>query len=134
MSFELSNSLVSAGGAQLNARLEAARGQRVQAMVENAAKELQNAAAKAEQGAAASPARAQKMAQLEKVAKDFESVMLAYMLKTMRETVPQSDFLGGSREREIYTAMHDEELAKKLSQAGGIGLSKLLVAQLKNGL
>jgi flagellar protein FlgJ len=55
-------------------------------------------------------------------------------LKTMRDTVPKGGLLNSSPEQELFTSMHDEELAKSLSQAGGIGLGKLMVEQLKRTL
>jgi flagellar protein FlgJ len=71
---------------------------------------------------------------LVKVSRDFESIFLGYMLKTMRDTVPKGGLLDSSNEQEIFTSMHDEELAKSLSQAGGIGLGRMMVEQLKKSI
>ncbi len=66
---------------------------------------------------------------LKEVCQEFESFFIYYMLKTMRQTVPKSDLLGGGMAKEIYTSMLDEQLAQKVAKAGGIGLAKILLRQ-----
>lgn len=127
---EISNGMMSVTTAQLQARFEAAQSSRALASAETAAKKAEHAVTHA-----GTPAQKDEaMARLTKVSRDFESIFLAYLLKTMRDTVPKSDFLGHSRESEIFGSMRDEELAKNLAQSGGIGLSRLLVEQLKKTL
>lgn len=67
--------------------------------------------------------------ELRKVAQEFESVFLEQLLKTMRKTIPKSEFLSGGQSEEIYTYMLDQELSKKLSQRG-IGIADMLYRQL----
>ena len=70
------------------------------------------------------------IAQLQKVSRDFESIFLSYMLKQMRRTVPESTLIEKSVAKDIFYEMHDEEIAKELAKAGGIGLGAILYKQL----
>lgn len=66
---------------------------------------------------------------LAKTAREFESVFLNMMLGAMRQTVPDSDLMGGSATR-MYRQMHDAEMAKVLAGTGdGFGIAKLLESQ-----
>ncbi|MDU2063686.1 MAG: rod-binding protein [Sporomusaceae bacterium] len=67
---------------------------------------------------------------LKKVCQDMESVFINMMLSTMRSTVPKDSLLGDSNEDDILKSMLDSEMAKNLSQAGGIGLSDVIYKQL----
>lgn len=113
-----------------SARLEAAQTARAEAQVKQAAASLTAAGAKGA-GAARDP---KELAQLRKVSQDFESLFLAYMMKTMKAAIPKSDFLGQSTGEQVFTEMKDEELAKGMAQAGGIGLARLLEQQLGQSL
>jgi flagellar protein FlgJ len=78
-------------------------------------------------------------AQLEKVCKEFESLFLNQLLTSMRKTIPKTDLMAdeeggssqGSREREMYDSMMDQEMAKAWSQSDGIGMANVLYQQLK---
>ncbi len=107
------------------ARLEAAQQARVEGEVERAAASLKGAS----QGR-----DPKELAQLRKVSQDFESLFLAYMMKTMKQAIPKSEFLGDSQAEKIFTEMKDEELAKGMAKAGGIGLARLLEQQLTQSL
>jgi flagellar protein FlgJ len=61
---------------------------------------------------------------------EMESLFLTHLLKEMRATVDKSGFISGGRGEEIFTSLLDVELSKKMSAAGGIGLSSLLLEQL----
>jgi peptidoglycan hydrolase FlgJ len=74
------------------------------------------------------------IAQLRKVSQDFESVFLSYMMKVGRDTTSNGTFWGHSQGEEIFTEMRDDELAKHMARAGGIGLANLLVEQLTRTL
>ena len=66
---------------------------------------------------------------LARTAREFEGVFLNMMLGAMRQTVPESDLMGGSATR-MYQQMHDAEMAKVLSGTGeGFGIAKLLESQ-----
>ena len=48
----------------------------------------------------------------------------------MRASVEKSGFIDGGQAEEIFTSLLDVEISKKMSTAGGIGLSDLLLEQL----
>jgi len=68
-------------------------------------------------------------ASIEQVAKQFESVFIQMMLKSMRATVPK-DGLFSSHQMETYTNMADQQIALSLSQRGGLGLAEMIKRQL----
>ena len=57
----------------------------------------------------------------------FESYFVSYMLKVMRETVPQGE-LTANKMGEMYHSFYDEEIGKRIAQAGGFGLSDYVLA------
>ena len=60
-------------------------------------------------------------AQAEKVAKDFESVLLARLLEEMDKTIPRSGLLeGGSTEQ--VRSMYWSLMAREMARQGGLGL------------
>ena len=61
---------------------------------------------------------------------EMESLFLSHLLKEMRATVEKSGFSSGGQAEEIFTSLLDVELSKKMSAAGGIGLSAILLEQL----
>jgi flagellar protein FlgJ len=67
---------------------------------------------------------------LQAACRDMESLFLTYLLKEMRATVNKSGFISGGKAEEIFTSLLDVELSKKMSSAGGIGLSPVLLKQL----
>lgn len=109
-----------------SARLEAAQSAREQAEVESAAGALK--------GGAEGKGNPADVAKVREVSQQFESLFLGYMMKTMRTAGPQSGFLGDSQGEKIFTEMKDEEMAKGMAKAGGIGLAKLLEQQLLQSL
>ena len=95
------------------------------------ATELQNNIAAAGQTAtqAAQKAADPKAAKLLKACKDFESVFVSYLLKTMRSEEAEEDGdsfwpkgLGGSMFQDLY----DTEMSKTVSSGPGIGLGAML--------
>ncbi|KXW58370.1 rod-binding protein [Ferrovum myxofaciens] len=67
---------------------------------------------------------------LPQVAKQFETVFMNMMMKSMRATVPQ-DSLGDSQQTKMFTEMLDKQLAQNASKGhGGLGLADLIVKQL----
>ncbi len=67
---------------------------------------------------------------LQDACREMESLFLSYLLKEMRATVDKSGFISGGKAEEIFTSMLDVELSKRMSNAGGIGLSSILLRQL----
>ncbi|WP_297448371.1 rod-binding protein [Ferrovum sp.] len=66
---------------------------------------------------------------LPQVAKQFETVFMNMMMKSMRATVPQ-DSLGDSQQTKMFTEMLDKQLAQNASKSHGLGLADLIVKQL----
>lgn len=72
------------------------------------------------------------MDKIKETSEEFESFLLYYVLKTMRDSVPKSDFFHSNAE-DIFTSMMDQEIAKNSSQKdGGLGLAQIMQQQLTN--
>lgn len=65
---------------------------------------------------------------LKAAAKQFESVFLNMMLKSMREATPQ-DGVFDSEQTKMFTSMLDQQLAQSMA-ARGVGLADIMVKQL----
>jgi flagellar protein FlgJ len=65
-----------------------------------------------------------------KVAKEFETMFVGMMLKSMRETVGKDKLTNGGHGEEVYRSMLDQEYAKSLTEHGGVGLTAMLERQL----
>ncbi|WP_213974683.1 rod-binding protein [Tepidanaerobacter acetatoxydans] len=68
--------------------------------------------------------------ELKEVCQQFESIFLNYMLKSMRDTIPDGGMFEKGVTFDIIQSMHDEALAEEISQNGGIGLAQQLYEQL----
>jgi Rod binding domain-containing protein len=75
----------------------------------------------------------QKEKKLREACEGFESVFIQKMWQEMRKTVPQGNLLHG-REEKFWQDMYDQELAKKMTSAGGIGLADMMYRQLSQNL
>jgi flagellar protein FlgJ len=69
----------------------------------------------------------QEQARALEAAKQFESLLLHSMLKSMRKTILQE---GTSNQRAIYDDMLDQQMAEVLVDAGGLGVAEQLMSQL----
>jgi len=69
-------------------------------------------------------------ARLEGAAREFEAIMMELMVKSMRANVPASPIFGRDTGREIFNEMLDSQYARMMVDRGGIGLARLMVAQL----
>ena len=68
---------------------------------------------------------------LRRVTQEFEAFFTHYLLKTMRETVPEGGLtkdglLSGDNGKEIYTDLFDMEIARKLARSSRGSLSDIL--------
>ena len=79
-------------------------------------------------------AKTDKNAALEKVAKQFESMLVRMMMKSMRDA--NAVFMKGnmlsSPATNMYQQMYDDQLAVSLSEGPGMGLGELMVKQLQS--
>jgi Rod binding domain-containing protein len=76
------------------------------------------------------PQKESKSEKIQKACRDFESLFIHYMMKEMRQTVPQNEMFGGGKAESLYTSMLDSEVAKTISNQRGIGLAPILYQQL----
>ena len=63
--------------------------------------------------------------EIRKVAREFESVFLHLLLKSMRATVREGKLLGGGRGGALFSDLFDQGVAR--SAGGGLGLADMLV-------
>jgi peptidoglycan hydrolase FlgJ len=68
---------------------------------------------------------------LENASQQFESLLLNFMIREMRATVPESVLFPPSMAQEIFTGMMDEQIAGEMAKNGGIGISRMIFNQLK---
>ena len=72
---------------------------------------------------------------LKKTCADFESILVYYMFKAMRQSIPKSGYLNESPGKDTYNMMLDQKIAEELANKGkGAGLQDTLFKQLKNRL
>ncbi|MDD4570083.1 MAG: rod-binding protein [Tepidanaerobacteraceae bacterium] len=68
--------------------------------------------------------------ELKSACQQFESIFLNYMLKSMRDTIPDGGLFEKGVTFDIVQSMHDQALAEEISSSGGIGLAQQLYEQL----
>ena len=62
---------------------------------------------------------------MEKVCKEFETLFVHQLLKTMTESVPKGSLEEGPEE-DIYKDMFNQELAKSIGQSGALGIADII--------
>ena len=73
-------------------------------------------------------------AKLREAANDFEAIFIQQMLKTMRKTSLESDFIKKSEGEKIFRSMLDEHYAILSAKSGRLGLGEMIYQQLKSNL
>jgi len=73
--------------------------------------------------------KGEKQQALEEVARQFETVFLKMMLKSMRDTVPDSELIDGEKTK-FYESMYDDQISLDLSKRGNLGLADMIVQQM----
>lgn len=68
--------------------------------------------------------------EVKKVAREFEAMFVAMMLKSMRETVGKDSLTGGGRGEETFRSLLDQEYANAAVKGGGIGLAGTIEREL----
>ncbi|MBN2420153.1 MAG: peptidoglycan DD-metalloendopeptidase family protein [Deltaproteobacteria bacterium] len=68
---------------------------------------------------------------LKEACKQFESVFVYEMLKSMRNSIPKTDLFSGGQAEEIYQSMLDQELSKNMAGQGSNSIANILYQQLK---
>ena len=67
---------------------------------------------------------------LKSSAQEFEALFLGYMLNVMRSTIEESGLTEKGLGQSTYTEMFDQEVARRLSKRGALGISDLLIRNL----
>ncbi|MGD9366633.1 MAG: rod-binding protein [Desulfobacteraceae bacterium] len=75
-------------------------------------------------------AKNDKAEQLKNACSEFESLFVNYMMQQMRQTVPENGLFSKSQAEKIYTGMMDGEIARSVSHGRGLGLAKIMCAQM----
>ncbi|GAU75686.1 rod-binding protein [Fusibacter sp. 3D3] len=64
---------------------------------------------------------------IREAAEQFESFFVNMLFKEMRKTVQEGGLTEKSNARETFEGLLDEEMSKKITEAGGIGLADMMV-------
>jgi flagellar protein FlgJ len=71
--------------------------------------------------------------QPEKVAQQFEALLLKQMIDSMWKTVPKEGLLSGSHEESLYRDMWNEAVATSISEGRGIGVRDVILRDINKG-
>lgn len=61
-----------------------------------------------------------------KIARDFETLFVGMMVKSMRDTVGKDKLTGGGHGEDVYRSLLDQEYAAAMVKRGGVGLAPLI--------
>ncbi len=67
----------------------------------------------------------------EKVAEQFESMLVKQMMDSMWSTVPKEGLVSGSHEESMYRDMLNEALANSISEGRGIGVKEVILKDIQ---
>ena len=67
---------------------------------------------------------------LKKVSDEYEKYFLKEMIKSMRSTVQESEFLKANHAEKIFQEQLDDQYSAEWNQKGGFGLSEMIFKQL----
>lgn len=62
--------------------------------------------------------------QMVKAGQQFEAYFISYLLKVMRETVPEGTI--SNKQGSYFYSFYDEEIGKRAAESGGIGIAKMV--------
>jgi Rod binding domain-containing protein len=66
---------------------------------------------------------------LRKACRDFESIFISYMLKSMRKASEKSDLFGSGLGSDIYNELFDQKLADEMARSGQMKIGEVLFNQ-----
>ena len=72
------------------------------------------------------PLDAHQKLRLQNAVKEFEAVLVGYMLKSMRSGIPKEETSGGGFGADMLEGMFDIELARHISHSSNLGLGEML--------
>lgn len=98
----------------------------------DAAFQLENASTRLRLAQTRTPAGSESASRqdLESASQQFESLLLNFMIREMRATVPDSGLFAKSMAESVFNAMLDEKYGDLMAAGGGIGLSRMIVEQM----
>ncbi|MBS0184725.1 MAG: rod-binding protein [Nitrospira sp.] len=62
--------------------------------------------------------------QMVQAGQQFEAYFISYLLKVMRETVPEGAL--ANKQGAYFYSFYDEEIGKRAAESGGIGIAKMV--------
>jgi peptidoglycan hydrolase FlgJ len=62
--------------------------------------------------------------QMVRAGRQFEAYFISYLLKVMRETVPEGTL--ANKQGSYFYSFYDEEIGKRAAESGGIGITKMV--------
>lgn len=62
--------------------------------------------------------------QMVQAGRQFEAYFISYLLKVMRETVPEGTI--ANKHGAYFYSFYDEEIGKRAAESGGIGIAKMV--------
>lgn len=71
-----------------------------------------------------------KESELKEACADFESVLLNYMFKSMKNTVGKDGIFGSSYQKDMYESVFFEKIAEEVAREKGMGIGEALYRQL----
>ena len=70
----------------------------------------------------------------QKACKDFESIFVSKVLKSMRNSITESGLFGEGFGSDVYQSLFDSQLSEKISDGGGFGVGNVLYKSLAERL
>ncbi len=70
-------------------------------------------------------------AKLRRVSQEFESILLNYLFKGMRQTISESGGLPKAAGHDLYQQLFTEEISRSLARSRGAGIGDLIYKELK---
>ncbi len=71
---------------------------------------------------------------LKEACQGFEEIFVNMMLKEMRKGIPKAGLFPDSLQKDIYTSLFDQQIAKEISKGKGMGISDMLYENLSERL
>ncbi len=67
---------------------------------------------------------------LKEACQGFESIFIQKMWEQMRASLPKDGLMSSSKDEKFWQGMYDQELSKSMTNAGGIGLTDMMMEQM----
>ncbi|MDY6864221.1 MAG: rod-binding protein [Thermodesulfobacteriota bacterium] len=67
---------------------------------------------------------------IKKVCTQFESLLISFVIKAMRDTIPKTNLFGSGKGERLYSSLLDQELAKEIAQRQNFDIGSMLFKKL----